>query len=150
MFQRVVLSAALLTYNLSVTYIDAKGRRVTTENSYLTPDVLARPNLTVAVGASVTKILFDAAQGGQEPRAFGVEFCSSPEGPRFRVRARKEVVLSYVPPFGHVVLMLTSNISAGAIHTPQVRGPPRRTCAELTRIDHDALRPRSCCRTGEA
>ncbi|KZV65546.1 GMC oxidoreductase [Peniophora sp. CONT] len=98
-----VAKFSLLTYNLSVTYIDAKGRRVTTENSYLTPDVLGRPNLTVAVGASVTKILFDAAQGGQEPRAVGVEFCTSSDSPRFRVRARKEVVLS-----------------AGAIHTPQI------------------------------
>ena len=85
-----------------VTYIDANGRRVSTENSYLTPDVLARPNLTVAVGASVTRILLDTTEAGVEPRAVGVEFSSSPHGPRFRARARKEVILSYVPSFASV------------------------------------------------
>ena len=81
---------------LSVTYIDAKGRRVTTERSYLTPDVLSRPNLTVAVGASVTQILFDTAETDAEPKAVGVEFCSGPKGQRFRARARKEIVVAYV------------------------------------------------------
>jgi choline dehydrogenase len=78
-----------------VTYIDAKGRRVTTENSYLTPDVFSRKNLTVAVGATVTRVLFDAPADGSEPRATGVEFARAPNGPRYRARARKEVVLSY-------------------------------------------------------
>ena len=105
---------------LSVTYIDAKGRRVTTERSYLTPDVLSRPNLTVAVGASVTQILFDTAEADAEPKAVGVEFCSGPKGQRFRARARKEIVVAYVPDFIPFCIGLKASLSAGAIHTPQV------------------------------
>ncbi|TFY77046.1 hypothetical protein EWM64_g6966 [Hericium alpestre] len=77
-----------------------KSARVTTESAYLTEDVLARPNLKIAVRATVTKLLFD---NGPKPRVTGVEFTSSPNGPRYRVKARKEVVLS-----------------AGAIHTPHI------------------------------
>jgi choline dehydrogenase-like flavoprotein len=76
-----------------VTYIDSRGRRVTTESAYLTPAVLSRPNLTVAVNASVTRIIFDTT--GSNPRAVGVEF-SSRDRLRFRVRAKKEVILAYV------------------------------------------------------
>jgi len=84
-----------------MTYIDAKGRRVTTESAYLTPDVLARPNLTIVVNASVTRLLFDTTEG--QTRVVGVDFAEKNEGPRFTAKARKEVVLS-----------------AGAIHTPHV------------------------------
>ena len=77
-----------------MTYIDAKGRRVTTESAYLTPNVLARPNFTVAVNASVTQLLFDTTDG--QTRVVGVEFAKSEKGPRFRVKARKEVLLSCV------------------------------------------------------
>ncbi|KAI0322115.1 alcohol oxidase [Amylostereum chailletii] len=85
-----------------MTYIDAKGHRVTTESAYLTPDVLKRPNLTVAIGASVTRLLFDKSEDG-EPRATGIEFTASAKGPRFRVRAKKEVLMC-----------------AGAVHTPHI------------------------------
>jgi choline dehydrogenase len=72
------------------------GRRVTTESAYLTPPVLARPNLTVAVGARVTRILFDPAPAGAggQPRASGVEFAQGPAGPRYQARAAREVILS--------------------------------------------------------
>lgn len=79
-------------------YIDSKGRRVSTENSYLTPEVLARPNLKVVCGAQVTKICFNDAK-----RAIGVEFAEKKDGPVFFVGARNEVILS-----------------AGAINTPQI------------------------------
>jgi choline dehydrogenase len=84
-----------------VTYIDPKGRRVSTETAYLTPDVLARPNLTVAIHAHVTRILFDQHNGG--PTANGVEFTNCDQGLRFRARAKKEVVLAYVPDFKETV-----------------------------------------------
>ena len=74
-----------------VNFIDPKGRRVSAENSYLTPEVLRRPNLRVVTSATVTKVIFD--KSGDRPRAVGVEFTSSRNGPRFRVGARKEVVL---------------------------------------------------------
>ena len=77
-----------------MTYIDSKGRRVSTESAYLTSDVLNRPNLTIATHATVTKILFETKGG--EKRAAGVEFSRKKGGPRFVVKARKEVVLSYV------------------------------------------------------
>ncbi|OSC99871.1 GMC oxidoreductase [Trametes coccinea BRFM310] len=83
-----------------VTYITPKGRRVTSEYAYLTPEVLSRPNLKVVTGAHVTRILFDTS--GPTPRAVGAEFTQQ-NGEKFRVKARKEVVLS-----------------AGAVHTPQI------------------------------
>lgn len=77
-----------------MTYIDSRGRRVSTDSAYLTPEVLSRPNLTVAVNASATRIVFDTS--GSSPRAVAVEFASSKDSPRFRVRAKKEVILAYV------------------------------------------------------
>lgn len=74
-----------------VNFTDPKGRRVTAENSYLTPEVLRRPNLRVIISATVTKVIFDRT--GDQPRAVGVEFTSSRGGPRLRAGARKEVIL---------------------------------------------------------
>lgn len=76
-----------------MTYIDSSGTRVTTESAYLTPDVLKRPNLKVAIRARVTRILFDTTGGSKT--AVGVEFARDRGGPRYRVRAKQQVVLSY-------------------------------------------------------
>ncbi|CAK5268208.1 unnamed protein product [Mycena citricolor] len=84
-----------------VTYIDEQGTRVSTESAYLTPEVLRRPNLKVAIHATATKIIFEQVNGS--PRAVGVEFASSSTGLRYRARAKKEVVLS-----------------GGAIHSPHL------------------------------
>ncbi|KAK6984239.1 GMC oxidoreductase-domain-containing protein [Favolaschia claudopus] len=84
-----------------MTYIDSKTRRVSSETAYLTRNVLARPNLKVAIHAQVTRIIIDRVNGA--PRAVGVEFANSPNGARFRARARKEVI-----------------VSAGAIHSPHI------------------------------
>lgn len=70
--------------------------------AYLTPDVLNRPNLTVAVNATAEKILFTKTEGGL-PRAHGVRFCTHRSGRLFGVLATREVVLS-----------------AGAIASPQL------------------------------
>jgi choline dehydrogenase len=75
-----------------VTYIGPDGKRVSTEAAYLTKDVLKRPNLTVAVKCRVTKILFDTSLDVK--RATGVEFVTDQAGPRYRVFAKKEVILS--------------------------------------------------------
>ncbi|KIJ66939.1 GMC oxidoreductase [Hydnomerulius pinastri MD-312] len=80
------------------------GERVSAEAAYLTPEVLARPNLKVVTFAKVTKILFDTSSG--TPLATGVEFAKSKNhgaGGRFRVRARKEVI-----------------VCGGAVHTPHI------------------------------
>ncbi|KAJ7762038.1 hypothetical protein DFH07DRAFT_739743 [Mycena maculata] len=84
-----------------MTYVDHKGERVSSETAYLTKDVLARPNLKVAIHAQVTRVLFEQVDGAT--RAVGVEFASSAAGPRYRARARKEVILS-----------------GGAIHSPHI------------------------------
>ena len=68
---------------------------------FLPPDVLQRPNLSVAVGVMVEKIEFDTTNN--KPRAKGVILSIKRGGPRFRVSANLEVVLS-----------------AGAIATPQL------------------------------
>ncbi|CEL53828.1 hypothetical protein RSOLAG1IB_06609 [Rhizoctonia solani AG-1 IB] len=80
-----------------MTYITSTFSRCSAEAAYLTPNVLARPNLTVATNAHVTKVLFE------NKRAIGVEFARNKDAPRYRARARKEVVLS-----------------AGAVHTPHI------------------------------
>ncbi|KAK0469690.1 uncharacterized protein EV420DRAFT_57385 [Desarmillaria tabescens] len=87
--------------NRLMTYVDDKLERVTSETAYLTPEVLARPNLKVAIHAQVTKILVETI--GEEKRAYAVEFTNKRDGPVYRARARKEVILS-----------------AGAIHSPQI------------------------------
>ncbi|KZV93791.1 alcohol oxidase [Exidia glandulosa HHB12029] len=83
--------------------IDHRGQRSSTESAYFTPEVLARPNLHVLTGAHVTKILLaqDHTTGGK--RAIGIELASARDGPRYRVRARREVILA-----------------AGAVHTPHI------------------------------
>jgi len=94
-------SLLILTFLALVTYIDSSGTRVNAETAYLTPDVLKRPNLKVAIHAHVTRILF-TTRGGRK-RAAGVEFAKDRNGPRYRVRAKHEVVLS-----------------AGAVHSPHI------------------------------
>ncbi|KDR78819.1 hypothetical protein GALMADRAFT_64035 [Galerina marginata CBS 339.88] len=75
--------------------------RVSSESAYLTPDVLARPNLKVAINATATRIMFEQQPG--KYRAAGVEFTSSEHGQRFLATAKKEVV-----------------ISAGAVQSPHI------------------------------
>ena len=95
-FYRQVLSSDLYLVvgtltPTTVTFMDPNGRRVTAENSYLTPEVLKRPNLKVVTSATVTKVIFDKT--GDRPRAVGVEFATSRDGPRFKAEAGKEVIL---------------------------------------------------------
>ncbi|TDL17531.1 GMC oxidoreductase, partial [Rickenella mellea] len=82
------------------TFIDQNGRRSSTATAFLTDQVAARPNLTIALETMTTRVLlsFDAT-----PRAIGIEVTKNATSPRFRVAARKEVILS-----------------AGAINTPQL------------------------------
>ncbi|KAG6831529.1 hypothetical protein H0H93_013736, partial [Arthromyces matolae] len=103
------ISAIIKAHSFQVTYVDDHGERVSSESAYLTEEVLSRPNLLVALHAQVTRILFDPhAEGG--PRAIGVEFSKTQEGPRYRAHARKEVILR----------MTFKWPSAGAIHSPQI------------------------------
>ena len=82
-----------------VTYITPKGTRSTAEGAYLTPEVLARPNLKVATGARVTRVLFDKSSG--TPRAVGVEFTNK-TGQTFVAKALKEVVMRWVQIGQHI------------------------------------------------
>jgi len=53
--------------------IDENSQRVTTSRAYLTPDVRARPNLTIRTGVEVKRIQFDG------PRATGVVLATGEE-----------------------------------------------------------------------
>ncbi|KAH6909177.1 choline dehydrogenase [Coprinopsis sp. MPI-PUGE-AT-0042] len=88
-----------------MTYVNKEYKRVSSETAYLTKDVLRRKNLTVVINATATRILFDTTTLGSrsEPRAVGVEFANKKDGKRFKVYARKEVVLS-----------------GGAVHSPHL------------------------------
>ncbi len=99
-----------------VTYIDQNRERVSSESAYLTPEVLARPNLKVAINSHVTRILFDS-----EKRAVGVEYANFANGPRYRSRARKEVILSWAFPIcDSFRFAYDFQFRAGAIHSPHV------------------------------
>ncbi|KAF9560497.1 alcohol oxidase [Agrocybe pediades] len=74
-----------------MTYVNTDHERVSSENAYLTPQVLARPNLKVAIKATVTRILFE--ESGNTKVATGVEFTSAPDGPLFHARSKKDVIV---------------------------------------------------------
>ena len=84
------------------TFIDSKGQRSSMATAFLTSDIMRRPNLYVATGAHVSKVLYDRLTSENEPTAIGVEFQSKRDGPRFQVHAKQEVLLC-----------------GGAINTPQ-------------------------------
>ncbi|KAK3617307.1 hypothetical protein LTR56_025375 [Elasticomyces elasticus] len=82
--------------------IDGRGHRSSAATAYITSKVATRPNLKLAVGQTVTQIIFDTS--GKEPRAMGVEMAASPSSAvRYLAKAKRDVVLS-----------------AGAIATPQL------------------------------
>ncbi|TDL26596.1 GMC oxidoreductase [Rickenella mellea] len=120
-------AAGTLGVSRVLTYINDKGQRVSTEAAYLTPAVLSRPNLKVATHAHVTKMLVEDVLDGDKKvkRAVGVEFCEKKGGVRYRVKARREVVLS-----------------AGAVHTPHILllsgiGPAAHLAAHNIPLTHD-------------
>ncbi|KZT60496.1 GMC oxidoreductase [Calocera cornea HHB12733] len=82
------------------TFVDPKGHRSSGATAYLTPDVLARPNLTVLVTTRCTRVLLDGT------RAVGVELADENK----HENTRKV----YVSGKGEIIL------SAGAINTPQL------------------------------
>ncbi|KAI0795910.1 GMC oxidoreductase [Abortiporus biennis] len=74
--------------------IDSHGARHSTAAAYLTPEVLSRPNLTVAVNTLVEKIIFSpSGSSAAQLKAIGVQVSSSSSSPKYRVRATKEVVV---------------------------------------------------------
>jgi len=77
-----------------VSYITSSGLRSSSETAYLTPDVLARPNLKVLTGAHITRILLSHDKATGVKRAVGVEFASGTNKKRYRVRAKQEVIVS--------------------------------------------------------
>lgn len=70
--------------------------------AYLTPEVLKRPNLTVAISVTTEKVLFEGTPEGT-PKAVGVQLSTSRNGPRFAVGASREVIMC-----------------AGAVGSPQI------------------------------
>ncbi|KAL1743973.1 GMC oxidoreductase [Schizophyllum fasciatum] len=89
-----------------VSAVDPKGNRDSTATGYLTREVLARPNLTVAVGAIAERILFSQDtenKQGSGQRASGVLLGSKSSVTKYAVSAGREVILS-----------------AGVVGTPQL------------------------------
>ncbi|KAH7100225.1 alcohol oxidase [Auriculariales sp. MPI-PUGE-AT-0066] len=84
-------------------YITSSGVRSSAESAYLTPAVLARPNLVVLTQAHITRILLAHDTVTGEKRAVGVEFASGKKKQRYRVRAKSEVI-----------------VSCGAVNTPHI------------------------------
>ncbi|GJJ08197.1 hypothetical protein Clacol_002405 [Clathrus columnatus] len=87
--------------------IDNDGCRSSAATAYLTDDVLARPNLFVAVNCCVERILFE--NENSTPRAVGVELRTARNGPLFRVLASREVILS-AGAYGTPHLLMVSGI----------------------------------------
>ncbi|KAF8150808.1 hypothetical protein B0H34DRAFT_665568 [Crassisporium funariophilum] len=111
-----------------MTYVDKKYTRVSSETAYLTTDVLQRENLTVAINATVTRILFDTIKdegtGEKKQQAAGVEFAREKGGQWWEAFASKEVVLC-----------------AGAVHSPHILmrsgiGPPSHISSFLLPLYH--------------
>lgn len=84
------------------TFIDSKGQRSSLATAYLTPAVLARPNLSVACHAHVTRLLMDTITE-DTPKVIGVQIQTKRDATPYLVHARKEVILS-----------------GGAVNTPQI------------------------------
>ncbi|KAF8154884.1 aryl-alcohol-oxidase from pleurotus Eryingii [Crassisporium funariophilum] len=78
------------------------GRRSSSATSYLGPQFINRPNLHVLIGARVTRLIQTGKTRGI-PEFRTVEFAMNLQGPRLRLTASKEVVLS-----------------AGAVGTPHI------------------------------
>ncbi|KAF9532479.1 hypothetical protein CPB83DRAFT_947689, partial [Crepidotus variabilis] len=67
--------------------------------------VLKRPNLTVAINSTASRVLFDTT--GEKPVAVGVEFAANPEGPFYHVKANRDVVVCAGAVQSPAVLMLS-------------------------------------------
>lgn len=87
-------------------FVGPDGHRSSAATAYLTPDVQARQNLTIATDCCVTKIFLSAGASNVE----GVEVARMPASPRsspplerWRINVKKEAILS-----------------AGTIGTPQI------------------------------
>jgi choline dehydrogenase len=100
------------------TFIGSNGLRSSAATAYLPPSVIARKNLTIAVESQVCIVIFLACHKSDRrkqttrvifstdeaiPRAIGVEIAKNGSSYRYRVAAKKEIILS-----------------AGALGTPQI------------------------------
>ena len=61
--------------------------------AYLTPEVVRRKNLTVAVSTYTERVIF-SSKAGSTPVAVGVQISSGPSSPKYAVAATKEVIVS--------------------------------------------------------
>lgn len=86
--------------------IDTRGRRVDACTAYLEPVRHRCPNLRVAQGVTVTKILLSEGDKAGVRRARGVEYVDG-EGRRAAMSARKEIFLTAGPYESPKLLMLS-------------------------------------------
>ncbi|KAH7886400.1 GMC oxidoreductase [Phlebopus sp. FC_14] len=82
-----------------VTFVDPKGQRSSPATAFLSKEVLKRKNLTVVIDTLTTRVLF-SSDGRQ---ATAIEVATDATGPRYRIRAKREIILA-----------------AGAVNSPQL------------------------------
>ena len=107
--------------------------------AYLNAEVLARPNLTVAVNSNVDRIAVADVDG--ETRTTGIELSTAPSSPRYRVRANREVILS-AGAFCTPKILLLSGIGPSAdlekLTIPLVKDlPVGRYLSEVSCAEHE-------------
>ncbi len=107
-----------------VTHVNSTGSSAAT--SYLRPEVLERPNLTVGVSVYTERILFASGVGGSV-KAIGVQASTGRNAPKYAVCARREVLVCGGV-FGSPQLLLLSGVGPSAqlqkLKIPVVRDLP--------------------------
>ncbi|KAH9977448.1 pyranose dehydrogenase [Russula compacta] len=91
----------------------ANGTRTSSATSYLAPQYLGRANLDVLLNTRVTRILATNDHGNAPPRLTTVEYAANATGPRFVVKATKEVLLT-AGPIGSPHVLVHSGIGDSA------------------------------------
>ncbi|KAI0794378.1 GMC oxidoreductase [Fomes fomentarius] len=106
--------------------VNAKHERSSAATSYLRPEVLERPNLTVGVSVYTERILFTSGVGGSV-KAVGVQASTGRNAPKYAVCASREVLVCGGV-FGSPQLLLLSGVGPSAqlqkLKIPVVRDLP--------------------------
>ncbi|KAI0708467.1 GMC oxidoreductase [Earliella scabrosa] len=87
--------------------VDTNHERSSTATTYLRKEVRNRPNLTIASRARTERVLFTSGVDGA--RAVGVQISTTRDGPKYAVRATREVIVC-AGTFGSPQLLLLSGV----------------------------------------
>lgn len=87
-----IMKVSHCTRHVSQKYESSVSAGSSAATAYLSPEVLKRPNLTVAITVTTERVLFTQSPEGV-PKAVGIQLSSHREGPRFAVAASREVII---------------------------------------------------------